>query len=261
VRAAAFKATGDEAVGIVTVFMHGTTSALFDLGVAPSERRKGVGSALVEFAVRLAAQRGASSMTLNATPDGVGVYARAGFQDLGEGQTFWLTPERLRTSPSDTERRLVLAVVEDDADAVSAAFAHAVEAQGQGGQTRLSCGMTLVQIGAKTCSPSVVERLVHLGAPLDVLSAWDLGWKDKAAEVARGLDDGAGLDQLQDEAESALLHKAVERDDPALVEMLLAAGASADVKDGRYGSTPAGWAEVLGSHKAGEALKNFREGV
>lgn len=255
-RAAAFQ--GGRAVGIVTTFLYGETSALFDLGVSPGERGKGVGSALIAFACQLAAGRGAKTMTLNATIQGGPVYARAGFQDLGNGQTFWLTPSRLKTAPSEEERKLVQAVVENDPDAVAAALANSPPSlQAQPAQP-LACGLTLAEIGVKTQSKEAVEKLASLGVPVDVLSAWELGWKEEAGRLAHALGSGAeGIDALdkRPDQQSSLLHKAVERNDPELVRLLLSSGASPEVLDGRFNSTPARWAEVCGSAEAGEALE------
>ena len=67
-------------------------AGLFDMGVVPDARRRGIGLALTREACRLAAERGCRIVTLNATGEGMPVYHRAGFRSVGYGMTWWLFP-------------------------------------------------------------------------------------------------------------------------------------------------------------------------
>jgi GNAT superfamily N-acetyltransferase len=63
---------------------------IYDMGVAPSERRHGIGRALTLAALQIAAAQGCSAATLNATPEGELLYRAAGFLSVGVAQTWWL---------------------------------------------------------------------------------------------------------------------------------------------------------------------------
>lgn len=63
---------------------------VFNMEVLPQFQRRGLGTALLSRASRVAAASGATRMALNATPQGYELYARRGFELIGRGQTYWL---------------------------------------------------------------------------------------------------------------------------------------------------------------------------
>ena len=65
-------------------------SGIYDVGVAESERRRGIGSALIVAALQLAGAQGCAAATLNATPEGELLFSALGFQSVGVAQTWWL---------------------------------------------------------------------------------------------------------------------------------------------------------------------------
>ena len=82
----------DEPVGHATVNV--TTGRLgvagiYDMGVAPGERRQGVGSALTRAALTLGRAKGCKIATLNATAEGELLYRQVGFRSIGFAQTWW----------------------------------------------------------------------------------------------------------------------------------------------------------------------------
>jgi len=79
-------------LGEVTVNLADDGAGLFDMGVVPEARRRGIGLALTQEACRIAAERGCRILTLNATGEGTPVYRRAGFRSAGYGMTWWLFP-------------------------------------------------------------------------------------------------------------------------------------------------------------------------
>ena len=79
-------------LGEVTVNLADGGAGLFDMGVAPDARRRGIGLALTRAACGVAAERGCRIVTLNATGEGTPVYRRAGFRSVGYGMTWWLFP-------------------------------------------------------------------------------------------------------------------------------------------------------------------------
>jgi ribosomal protein S18 acetylase RimI-like enzyme len=79
-----------DVLGEATVNVAGGAAGIFDMGVVPEARRRGFGLALTLAACRLARERGAEIVTLNATGEGEPVYRRAGFRSVGWGMTWWL---------------------------------------------------------------------------------------------------------------------------------------------------------------------------
>jgi ribosomal protein S18 acetylase RimI-like enzyme len=69
---------------------HDGDASLFFVATAPGHRRKGYATAAVKAALAAAAQRGCTTASLLATPDGVDLYARLGFADLGPAE-LWAT--------------------------------------------------------------------------------------------------------------------------------------------------------------------------
>jgi ribosomal protein S18 acetylase RimI-like enzyme len=79
-------------LGEVTVNLADGGAGLFDMGVAPDARRRGIGLALTRAACRVAAESRCPIVTLNATGEGTPLYSRAGFRSVGYGMTWWLFP-------------------------------------------------------------------------------------------------------------------------------------------------------------------------
>jgi GNAT superfamily N-acetyltransferase len=65
-------------------------AGIYDMGVALSERRRGIGRALTLAALQLAASQGCTAATLNATAEGELLYGALGFRPVGVAQTWWL---------------------------------------------------------------------------------------------------------------------------------------------------------------------------
>jgi GNAT superfamily N-acetyltransferase len=82
-----------EVLGEATVNLAGGAAGIFDMGVVPEARRRGLGLALAVAACRVARERGAGIVTLKATAEGEPVYRRAGFRSVGWGMTWWLFPD------------------------------------------------------------------------------------------------------------------------------------------------------------------------
>jgi predicted N-acetyltransferase YhbS len=72
------------------------------MGVVPSARKQGIGTALVQAACELAQQIGCHHVVLNATAMGEPVYRRVGFQSMGYGHTWFLRAQTL-AAPAPTK--------------------------------------------------------------------------------------------------------------------------------------------------------------
>ena len=69
---------------------HDGDASLFFVATSPSHRRRGYATAAIKAAIAAAAARGCTTASLLATPEGVGLYRRLGFADLGEAR-LWAT--------------------------------------------------------------------------------------------------------------------------------------------------------------------------
>jgi GNAT superfamily N-acetyltransferase len=65
-------------------------AGIYDMGVAPAERRRGIGRALTLAALQLGGAQGCGAATLNATSEGELLYTALGFRSVGVAQTWWL---------------------------------------------------------------------------------------------------------------------------------------------------------------------------
>jgi ribosomal protein S18 acetylase RimI-like enzyme len=87
VRRASFVAEAEgELVGSATGFVEGVEAALVAMWVAPEQRRRGVGAALVERVVEWAREGGAAGVTLEVNESlapALALYERAGFVPTG----------------------------------------------------------------------------------------------------------------------------------------------------------------------------------
>jgi GNAT superfamily N-acetyltransferase len=64
-------------------------AGIYDMGVAPHERRRGIGTALTHATLARARAAGCVVATLNATADGEQLYRMLGFRSVGFAQTWW----------------------------------------------------------------------------------------------------------------------------------------------------------------------------
>ena len=65
-------------------------AGLYDVGVEPRERRRGIGRAVTLAALGVACSLGCDIATLNATQEGEALYRTMGFRSVGAAQTWWL---------------------------------------------------------------------------------------------------------------------------------------------------------------------------
>lgn len=215
-------------------------AGIYNMGVVPAARRQGIGSALIRAACRFAREIGCHHALLNAAaPD---FYAALGFESLGYGQTWWLHAPTL-AAPPPTPEQIAFAEALGLGD-LAALWALRDRGALPGDlNAPLPGGSPPMTLCVRAQQPASARWLEAQGATLEVLQAWDFGWKNQiAALLARSPDlvnrrSGAwGLTPL---------HEAVSRGDAALVSLLLAARPDLTLEDTQFHSTPLGWARHL----------------
>ncbi|MCZ6677921.1 MAG: GNAT family N-acetyltransferase [Candidatus Poribacteria bacterium] len=194
------------------------TAGLYDVGVVPEARNKGVGKAVTLVACLHAQAMGCRHALLNGT--GERMYRQVGFERIGYGRTWWLNLERLEFQPATrTQIDFAEALGRGDTDALDGL---GKQAGFEGFDIPLPCGMTPVQLAVNTSQPASAKWLVAHGATLDVISAWALDWKDRVPQL---LADAPELANARfGEERMAPLHIAAIRNDTELARALLAVG-------------------------------------
>ncbi|HEY8742930.1 MAG TPA: GNAT family N-acetyltransferase [Chloroflexota bacterium] len=241
--------------------LHLTTGKLgvggiFNVGVVPQMRRRGIGAAVTAAACRLARAHGCRYAVLNATPSGEPVYRRLGFVSLGEGQIWWLPPAVLAgPPPAPEEVAFAEAIGQGSVETLEQRFPHVPV---QRLDAPLLNGMLPLQLAVKTGQQRTAQWLVARGATLDVLSAWDLGWKERVPGL---LERSPGMaNRRSGEWQATPLHEAALRNDLELARVVLRADPDLSIEDGNFHSTALGWAKhfqraeivnLLQQHEAG----------
>jgi len=187
---------GGHKVGGVIVNPWRRIAGIYDMGVAPEYRRRGIGRSLTLAAGLIAREAGCTHAVLNATPEGALLYRAVGFEHLGEGRTWWRHPGE-HTTPR--QEALVEAIGFGDLERLEALKPTDAELERSIG----GAGPPLV-ITALTGQPAVAE--------------WILGRRPDL--VSKGLG-APGY---------TLLHAAMEWDAPAVAEVARAHGAEPSVQ-------------------------------
>lgn len=233
--------SGEEIVGQICIFL--TTgdlgvAGIYNVGVVPTFRNKGIGKALVTAACLFAKQKGYGYAMLNANHIGRPLYERVGFRFINYGMTWWLMEQGYLTNPPSPEWvALAEAAGRGDIDSLNALSATGISVDLN---TPLINKMTLVQLAAYYKQPAAAEWLIDRGTDCTVLDAWDLGWNEKAALLLRSKPQE--LHRRYFDWQGSLLHVAIEKNDLALAELALAAGVDPLIRDKQHDSDAMGWA-------------------
>ncbi len=216
-------------------------AGLFNMGVVPAARHRGIGTSLTRAACELAREKGCRHVVLNATEMGEPIYRKVGFQSIGYGHSWYLNPQTLtRPVPSRDEVTFLEAVGLGDVatlDEVGQRLAPALF-----NEPSLN-HMTPLDIAVSCRQPESAMWLVEHGARLDLVSAWDLGWKEQIPTL---LAEHPELVNLQrGESQVTPLHIAIERNDIELAKLLFTFPVDLTIKDREFESTPIGWAHFF----------------
>lgn len=213
-------------------------AGIYNVGVLPEMRNKGIGRSIVLATCILAKNKGYEYATLNANNMGRSVYEKVGFKFISYGITWWLTGQRYITHPSSSNAvMLAEAVGRGDLatlDALSELFTSADFDE------PLANGMSLIQLAAECNQPTSAEWLIEHDAAYTVLDAWDFKWKKKVtALLAR---NPAEINRLYYSWNATLMHIAAQRNDIELAKLSLSANIDLSILDTDYHSSALGWA-------------------
>lgn len=78
----------DKVVATGTLFLDGCLAGIYDIATRPDWRGWGFGSQMFHYLLWLAQQHSATQAVLQASTDGLGIYKRAGFTEVGLVQVF-----------------------------------------------------------------------------------------------------------------------------------------------------------------------------
>jgi GNAT superfamily N-acetyltransferase len=213
---------------------------IFDVGVVPAMRGQGIGRAVTVAACRKAAELGCRHVLLNGT--GERMYRQIGFERLGFGRTWWLNARRLAANPPSLEHvALVEAIGRSDCEQLTSLRRRFPSLEVS---APLTNGMTPLDVAVETRQPEAARWLEEQGVALGLFALWDLGWKERVAELIARRPEA--VNEPSGELLMTPLHEAVQRDDIELARLLLDAGADLTAEDARFHSTPLGWAMHLG---------------
>ena len=159
---------------VVSRCAENNSAGIYSCGVVETARRRGTGAALTAAACLVARQWNCEDVLLNATAMGEPVYRRVGFVSCGLGQTWWLHERAMRTPPDTSEVTFV--------ERIGRGLVEGLEpVGGRDLDGPLRCGSTPVEVAVLCKQPDSVEWLVAQGATLDLVSCWNLGWRNRAA--------------------------------------------------------------------------------
>jgi predicted N-acetyltransferase YhbS len=214
-------------------------AGLFSMGVMPIARRQGIGTALVQEACELAEQLGCQHVVLNATLMGEPVYRRVGFQSMGYGHT-WYLGTRTLAAPAPAKERVAFmeAIGRGDISALDEMSKHLEK---EAINEPLPSGLTALDISVSCQQHTSADWLVEHGTQLDLVSAWDLGWKERISVL---LAEQPELVNVQrGDWQLTPLHVAVQRNDVEFAKLLFTVPHDLEIKDTQFHATALGWAQ------------------
>ncbi|CAN5710769.1 hypothetical protein BH09CHL1_BH09CHL1_30960 [soil metagenome] len=226
-------------------------AGIYDVGVLPEYRNIGIGKALTHAVCVWARDRGYRTAGLNATPMGEPVYRGLGFQSLRWAQT-WQYPIDVQNLPlTDEQVQFAEAIGSGDVETLerdSLQFEALVNES-------FPCRRTPFQIAALFGQEMSAEWLVAHGATVDLLSTWEIGWVDRARDLAVTHPELVNARSGGD-WDLTPLHEAAKRGDLPLIQLLIDAGADVQARDKTFGGRPIEWAGHFGQPEAAALLKS-----
>jgi GNAT superfamily N-acetyltransferase len=229
----------EEVIGHCCLFFsegNDAVAGLYNMGVVPAQRGKDVGKALLAVAGLVARQNGFRYLTLNANHIGRPLYDRAGFGLIGYGITWWLMNRNYLTQSSQ-EVQLAEAVGSGDIRTLDQiASASSVEVLGR----QMSNGMRWIEFAIYFNQHNVANWLADHGALLTAYDAWVLGWEEKFEALL--MNDPEEINRRYFDWGGTLVHIAADKNDLALLKLVLQYNPDLSIKDHHHGGSPLDWA-------------------
>jgi hypothetical protein len=183
-------------------------------------------------------------------------YERLGYTAIKDGVT-WTFGDEAQSRPPATEAERLLAekIATGDVAGLSE-FVPSLPPDAM--NATLASGFTATGLAGALGRHAVAEWLVAHGGALTVLTAWELGWKDRARALLK--ESPGRVNELHGKYSASLLHEAVLRDDIDLARFVLAANPELTIKDAIHDSTALGWARFFGREEMATLIEeNARE--
>lgn len=236
----------------LTTGSHGV-AGIYDVGVVPAARHRGIGRAVSLAACQFAQALGCHHALLNSAA--TEFYERVGFESLGWGQTWWMhAPTLAAPPPPPVQVAFAEAVGRGDIKALDALLHSGTLPNDM--DAPLPCGMTPIALAVETGKSTAVEWLAAHGATLEILHAWDLGWKDRIPQL---LAASPGLiNRRSGPSQTTPLHEAAARGDAELARLLLHARPDLEIRDTQFNATPLDWARHCQSAEVIELLEHHQ---
>ncbi len=229
------KIVGHSILYLTTGCRHGV-AGIYSVGVVPTARKQGIGRAVTAAACQFARALGCHYALLNAATN---IYSRLGFVSLGYGQTWWMhAPTLAAPPPTPSQVAFVEAVGRGDIKTLSA-----LEKQNLLPKDRdapLPNGMTPMSLAVQAGKPASAEWLAAHGATLEIIQAWDVSGKERAARLLTEFPEL--VNRRSGNWQITPLHEAAARGDMELARLLLTARPDPTIMDTEFHSTPLGWA-------------------
>lgn len=218
-------------VGQAIVNITGEHAGLFNVGVSGKHRHRGIGTSLSLAAMLVARDRGCSTINLNSTPMGKSIYERAGFRQIGSGQTWVRNGPGVYQSPHPDEQSIAIAIGTGDLAAI----------EGRTLPGRFANGMSAQELAARFGRQDSLYHLIESGQVPEIMSLWNAGLKDEALAAA---SNPIAREMATGPQRARPIHLAVERGAGSLVIALIEAGADLSARDSEYRATPLDWAHA-----------------
>lgn len=222
----------DDVVGHAIVNLVSDHAGLFNVGVSPKHRFRGIGTSLTLAAMQAARNHGATTMNLNSTPAGKKLYERLGFRQFGTGQTWVKTGKHVHQVPSHSEQQLIHAIGLGDTHSIRITPAQ---------RPYLQCRMSPQELAAHFGQQESLLEIILQGSIPEIVSLWKVGLRDEAIKAA---SDPGARELLSGTMRAHPIHHAVEMGAGSLVIALIAAGANLNARDAEYNATPLDWAHA-----------------
>ena len=243
----------DLPVGAASLLFSAGVAGIYGVGVLPEYRRQGIGAEVTSAACRFAAGAGFKAAVLTSSPKGQSPYEHVGFRQICRVEACDLSPEAQQRKPLSTKEREVFVHVSDGR---LARVRPLLDTHPQMIHLQNQSGVGLLDAAAYMHRSRMAEWLFERGAAMNPVTAYDLGWGDRIAAMARTDPDVisrrvGGLSPLH----IAILRRDTGQiTDMELVRILVECGADLSAIDDEHRSTPLGWAQAFDDEEAIEFL-------